>query len=169
MQKNTMTFSTVVRWALIAGLAVLWGFQIHADRITSSTPYDALTAKVTQSLDPNVYPMREATAAGRYFGLDPSQFENITLYRNEDAMSASELLIAKFDSLETAKTLEDAIEKRVESQHSIYEGYAPEQAAQVENALIDVQGNYGIYYVGSDPEAMDALFRQALRQGGDGQ
>lgn len=167
MKTQSNRTMNLIRAGLLVLLLVIFGFQSFTTRIMSNAPFDSVASAVTSTLNPDVYPQREPVSVTRYFGLDPAQFEQIALYRSEDAMSADELLLAKFETKEAQKAFEDAVKERIASQKSIYEGYAPEQATQMEAALVDVQGNYGLYYVGDDPAKIDELFRNALRKGGE--
>lgn len=80
-------------------------------------------------------------------------------------MSANELCIVQFDDAQHGQAFEDAARKRIASQHDIYAGYAPEQSALMESALVDVEDNYALYYVGDSASEMEKLFESALKGG----
>lgn len=156
---------TILKGILLAVLFAFWIPFFLPSGIYSSVPFDQVVQKVTADLDTAVYQEQDAQAIRRYIGADPSQYENIALYRVDDAMSASELLIASTEDQNALDQLEKAVDARIASQDSIYEGYAPEQKALVEGALQDRQKNYYIYYIGSSPSStdMDARYQAALR------
>lgn len=139
--------------------------QVFSGKIHSKAAFDEVALKLTQSLDPEAYPQVETSAFRRYIDLDPAEFNEIRMYRNEDLMSAGEMVIAHFDNSQAAKAFETAIQNRITSQHDIYSSYAPEQTAMMENALVDIQDNYGFYYVGDNPAGVDGVFLSALKGG----
>lgn len=144
-------------------LLLIMGQPLLNGKIHSEAEFETVAAAVVESLDPAIYPEVSDSQIRRYLDLDPSMLTSVSLYRNKDAMSANELLIAQFDSPEAANAFEKAVNKRVSTQKDIYSGYAPEQAALMDTALIDVHDNYALYYVGDNGSQIDALFKQALK------
>ena len=51
------------------------------------------------------------------------------------------------------------------SQKGIFEGYAPDQAELLKNAVIDIHGNYALYAVKEDAATMNDQFLKALSEG----
>lgn len=165
MKKNQI-IRTAVQTGLILVLLCFWWNQIHPSKITSSASFDTVSASLLSRLNPDLYPQQPLSTLPRYLNLNPAEFQSIAFYRSDDALRADELCVAEFSSPEAGKVFQQAAEVRQQVQSSIYEGYAPEQAEQVRNALIDVQGNYAIFYVGDSPEALETQFHQALRSSG---
>ncbi|UNT96894.1 DUF4358 domain-containing protein [Allobaculum mucilyticum] len=151
--------------AVLLCFLVLFGMQAFGGGINSRADFDAVSTKVTESLDPSVYEPVSVSGIRRYLDLNPESFTDVAFYRNGDAMSANELAIVRFDSEKAARDFEKAVNERIHSQHEIYAGYAPEQAALMEQALVDIQGNYALYYTGDNPSQIDSLFVSALKGG----
>ena len=99
----------------------------------------------------------------KYYGLNEGDLAAAVLYFPISNMDAEELLIVKLNDASDADAVKAAMEDRQQTQIGIYEGYAPEQLALCENAIIDVQGNYILYVVHEDAEKIDAVFRAALK------
>src|SRR5690606_33701467 len=72
------------------------------------------------------------------------------------------LLQAKDDS--KVEELEAALKKELEAQTSTWEQYLPDQYEKVKNNIIKTKGNYLIYITYEDPEALDAVFDEKLKQ-----
>ena len=89
-------------------------------------------------------------------------YDEAVLYFPITNMDAEELLILKLADPSQAEAAAAAIQERNQSQINVYEGYAPEQYALCEDAVIDVQGNYILYVVHKDADRIDAAFREAL-------
>ena len=101
----------------------------------------------------------------RFLGLDPSQYESVIYYKSDDAMSASEFVLVKFKDHSQQEPFKETIEKRVKNQKGIFEGYAPQQAELLKNAIIDIHGNYGLYAVKKDANTMNDQFKKVLSEG----
>ena len=95
----------------------------------------------------------------RFLGLDPSQYDGSVYYKSDDAMSAREFIIVKFKDHSQQYSFKETIEKR------IFEGYAPDQAELLKNAVIDIHGNYALYAVKEDAATMNDQFLKALSEG----
>lgn len=149
--------------ALLAVLVIFLTVTFTSRKIHSSASFDQVNAAILENLDANIYPRQGVQKLRRDLKLDSSDAQNIAWYRMDDAMSASELLVVQF-SEEQQEALESAVIKRKNAQQTLYEGYAPEQAETMKNALIDFQGNYGIYYTGLDGQKIDQAFLNALRR-----
>ena len=105
----------------------------------------------------------------RFLDLDPSQYESVIYYKSDDAMSASEFVLVKFKDHSQQEPFKETIEKRVKNQKGIFEGYAPQQAELLKNAIIDIHGNYGLNYglyaVKKDANTMNDQFKKVLSEG----
>lgn len=77
-------------------------------------------------------------------------------------MNAEELVLIRYEDPAQKQLIEDSFENRKNSQIQVFSGYAPAQEALTRQALIDVQGNYALYYVGEDPASVDASFLKGL-------
>lgn len=165
MKSLNHTFNVVMEVVIGAVLLVFLLLQIPASGIHSSASFETIEQKMTAGLDPNVFAAQDPLKVHRYLGVDPSAFEKIALFRSDDAMSASEMVVVQFANDEQKQQFEQAVQKRIDSQHDIYSGYAPEQAAVMENALMSIQDNYGLYYAGDNPAGAIQLFEQVLREG----
>lgn len=98
----------------------------------------------------------------KYYGLDPEMYGEAVLYFPITNMDAQELLIIRTEDSSQAEAVLAAIRERNEAQKQVYEGYAPEQYALCESAVIDAQGNYILYVVHPQAAQIDQAFREAL-------
>lgn len=148
---------------LLVGLCIFWSTFILGGKIHSSAPFSLVEQSVLSVVDQSLYPQQDNQKLRRYLNLDPSQSLNIAFYRLDDAMSANEIVLVQFDPA-SSQIFEDAINTRRDSQEQIYEGYAPEQAEMMKNALIDIEDNYALYYTGPQTDQVKAAFQKALKE-----
>ncbi|MDE5758063.1 MAG: DUF4358 domain-containing protein, partial [Allobaculum sp.] len=161
--KNSRNPYIWIQCLLLAGLFLFLSTFILGGKINSSTPFEYVEQSVLSAVDQSLYPKQDNQKLRRYLNLDPAQALNISFYRLDDAMSANEIVLVQFDPA-SADVFESAIITRKDSQEQIYEGYAPEQAELMKNALIDMEENYALYYVGSNTEQVKEAFQQALKE-----
>ncbi len=114
--------------------------------------------------DPAFYPEQNAQAIRRYLSISEEDAEEVGFFRQDDAFSAREIIIARFENESQKQILTEKIEQRKQNQIEIYSGYAPEQEAMMQDAIFDVQGNYLLFYTGTEGEASDQAFLDALRR-----
>lgn len=158
--KNPYTLGIIL---LLAVLCVFLVMTFTSKKIHSTASFEQISQAMTEAVDPGLYPKQDVQKLRRDLKLDPSLAKNIAWYRLEDAMSANEMLIVEFDA-SGQEALESAAQSRQEAMYTLYEGYAPEQAALMSDALINFQDNYGLYYTGNDPQKINEAFMQALRR-----
>ena len=79
-------------------------------------------------------------------------------------MGAKEFLIVKMTSTDQYNTVESAMNSRVETQKGIFEGYAPEQYAMVENYELCHEGNYVLLVISEDPQRRSMLLGKACKK-----
>lgn len=95
----------------------------------------------------------------KFYGLNASDYEGVTLYAPVTNMNAEELLIIKLKDRSQAESVTEAINSRLETQKSSFEGYGIEQFDLLENHILDVQGNFILYIVHPDATKADQAFR----------
>lgn len=72
-------------------------------------------------------------------------------------MVADQFLLLEGADGEAAGRLEQALATYAEDQRSAYEFYAPEQAARMDDPVVERQGNYLLFAVGQDQDGLEKL------------
>lgn len=157
---------------LYQGLLVLliiafWVTSCSPAKIHSETPFEEVASSVSEKAGNEYYPSMDSSKARKYISVSDDDCTSWMFYRTSDAYNAQELLVAQFETPEQADALEEVIDGRMNRQIQTYQGYAPAQEALVKNALVDLQDNYVLYYVGEDPKGVKQAFEEALRRGGE--
>lgn len=99
----------------------------------------------------------------RFFSLNASDYEEVSLFSPSSSMDVEELLIVKVKSPEQVDIVETAIENRVDKQLQSFSGYAPEQCALLEDYVFKIKGNYIFYSVGEKAEEMKQIFVNSVK------
>lgn len=127
----------------------------------SDASFDHVLAAVTETMDMTDYPQADQSVIRSKLGLDAAQFPGIYYGRTRNAMKAEEMLLIQYDPARKQEVL-DAVNQRIQGQIQVYEGYAPEQKARTEQAVISVHPNYLLYITGDQARQAEKRFLEAL-------
>jgi len=158
--KNRIYF--IIRYAMLAALLAAVIIIAASGKKESKSSFAAVSEAVTRLATSEYMEESPARYMKKIYGLNPEDYENILIYIPTTNMSAQELLLVKLRSADQSDAVVEAIENRMESQYNIFEGYAPEQVAILDNAVVDPQGNYILYISGDNAEKIDEAFRSSL-------
>ncbi len=108
--------------------------------------------------------MGQATALDfkRIFGLNAEDYEGVEYFKPISQMDVEELLIVRLASDDQAEALEEAVEERVDSQKTSFDGYGAAQCALLEKAIVKTRGNFLFYCVSPDAEQYYQAFLDAM-------
>ena len=84
-----------------------------------------------------------------------------------DGAEASEIAVLELKDEEDSKMVETALEEYRKNRIVVFEGYAPQQAALVENGSIVVNGKYAALLICQDVSAAEAAFLRCFGENGD--
>ncbi|MCI6018746.1 MAG: DUF4358 domain-containing protein [Clostridiales bacterium] len=148
----------------IAMVAVLLVFMIYLQMGAkeSDAAIGDVAGAVVNTLDTSTMEESANRKFKKFYGLNAGDYEGVVLYAPISNMDAEELLIVKLKNSSQAETVRAAIEKRLETQKSSFEGYGIEQYDLLENHILDIRGNYILYVVHSDANKALQAFRDSL-------
>lgn len=152
----------IARWtaAVLALVCLLTMFG--SNKISNADPAE-VEAAVVAELDMSAMVKADNQMVKRLYGLDPASFESCVLYYPNTNMMAEELLILKLSDTAQQQTVRSAIEARVETQKTTFDGYGVEQYALLtENCIIDIRGNFVLFVVNADCNEAQKAFAGAL-------
>lgn len=128
----------------------------------SNSTLNAVTDSVIKSIKVDGMEESSNRLFKKFYGLNANDYEGVTLYVPITNMNAEELLIIKLKDRSQAEAVTKAINSRLETQKSSFEGYGIEQFDLLENHILDVQGNFILYIVHPDAAKADQAFRNSL-------
>ena len=151
-----------VRWAAVAGIILLIVLMSLQTR-QSSASFETVESSVLSGADLSGMQRADNQMLKRLYGLQPSEFESCTLYYPTTNMGAEELLLVKLSDPSQQQSVEEAIRQRLETQKSSFDGYGVEQYDLLTNhSVVEVQGNYILFVVSENAEAVKQAFLDAL-------
>ena len=151
----------ISRWTVVLALICLLT-MFGSNKISNADPAEVEAAVVAQ-LDMSAMVKADNQMVKRLYGLDPAAFESCILYYPNTNMMAEELLILKLSDTAQQQSVRAAIEARVETQKTTFDGYGVEQYALLtDNCIIDIRGNFVLFVVNADCDAAQKAFAGAL-------
>lgn len=162
-RKQGNTFSTAGILKFVAAFLILVYIVLLLIYASGSTkPFEEVAAAVEEQLDTEILVKQDAQALKRYYGLNGADYEGILFYSSEFSISAEEVLLIEVRLDQQVQEVRDAIEERLESRRSTFEGYAPEQAQLIDQAQLQVRGKFIFLAVSKDAEAYVSAFAGGL-------
>ena len=152
----------LARW-LVVLLAVAFLWLKFASDPVSTQPFETVKNAVTSFMNLRAMQEGDNQMVRRFYGLDPAQFEDCALYYPLTNMEAEELFLVKLKDTAQADDVRAAVEKRLEAQKAVFDGYGVEQYNILCNfSRIEVRGNYILFVVGAQADTAVSAFRSAL-------
>ena len=152
----------ISRWTAVVLALICLLTMFGSNKISNADPAEVEAAVVDQ-LDMSAMVKADNQMVKRLYGLDPAAFESCILYYPNTNMMAEELLILKLSDTAQQQSVRAAIEARVETQKTTFDGYGVEQYALLtDNCIIDIRGNFVLFVVNADCDAAQKAFAGAL-------
>ena len=161
MKPNTFLYE-IARWsaAVAAVISLIWMFG--GNTVSNADPLDVAEA-VIETIDMENMLEADNQLIKRFYGLDPASFEGCILYYPTTNMMAEEVLIVKLKDMGQQEQVRAAIEKRLQTQKTTFEGYGVEQFEMLEsNAVIEVRGNFILFVVNANSAEAQKAFLKAI-------
>lgn len=162
MERTPSRALSLVGMLLSLAIVCLYIFSLLQTGRQSAAPFDDVAQAVFASVDTSSMQPADNQMIRRLYGLQPADYDGIALYYPTTNMGAEELLVIRLSDMSQQETVTAALEQRVADQIHVFEGYAPEQTALLQRAILDVQGNYILLAVHPDGDAARDAFRDAL-------
>lgn len=151
----------ILKWAMLLLLIGFLVLQMGQGKL-SNTAFEEMSAAVTEGLDLSQMQPADNQMLKRLYGLDPSVYEGCLLYYPTTNMGAEELLLVKLSDIAQQETVETAIQARLTAQKTSFDGYGIEQMELLEHCVIEVRGNYVLFIVHAEANAVRQAFVDAL-------
>lgn len=156
--KNYYTYIKIALVVLLLGFIV---FDMRRDPI-SNAQIDTVEKAVVSVSDFKDASPSENRMVRRFYGLNPKDYEGAILYAPSDNMDAKELFLIKLTDVSQSEAVQDAIEERLDTQKKSFEGYGAEQTRLLNDHVLEVKGNYILYYVGENTSKVRQAFLDSL-------
>ena len=128
----------------------------------SSKPYEEVRQSLEAALDKESLTEQDQTALRRNFNLNAADYAGVMYYSTGANISAEEVLLVKVKNDSQVQEVVDAINERIDSRISDFEGYAPDEVKLLEDARQSVRGTYIFYACSPDADKYLSVFSGSL-------
>ena len=150
-----------IKWICFGAMLALL-FSVLVQATPSKTSFDKVKAAVTAAADTDLMAEGDNMMLRRLYGLDQSAYQGAALYYPSSNMGAEELLLIQMKEAGQQEAIEEAIENRMKAQKKNFDGYGIEQMGLLSKSVTESRGNYVLFVVSEDPEAVRNAFLGAL-------
>jgi hypothetical protein len=161
MKADKVMIFRIIRGVCVV-LLLVYVFSLFGHGKVSSAAYEDVEKAVTSQVDLQLMLPAENRMIKRLYGLSAGDYEGITLYYPTTNMGAEELLLVKLSDTSQSEAVENAIKNRLAAQKKSFDGYGEAQTALLNASVIDVQGNYILFIVAENAQAIDEAFQASL-------
>ncbi|MBQ8502926.1 MAG: DUF4358 domain-containing protein [Clostridia bacterium] len=98
----------------------------------------------------------------KQFGIEAEAPDSFIYYKSEDVMDVRELLIVKVTDSSLGQQMFSKVEKVLTDKKNLFEAYAPQQSALLENAVLVYENSFIFFAVGEDARAAYSAFSDSL-------
>ncbi|MCH3971843.1 MAG: DUF4358 domain-containing protein [Oscillospiraceae bacterium] len=148
--------------AVCVAVLLVFLFAIQRSGKVSGAAVKTVSAAVTAVTDQSQMKQGNNSMVKRLYGLDPNEYEGVSLYYPSSAAAANEVLVVKLKDVKQQEGVKAAVEARRDSQTKNFNGYGVGQYEMLKASVLDVSGNYVLYVVSKNPKEADAAFQKAL-------
>ena len=142
---------------LLAFLAVVYNHENAKD-----VPMKQIEAQLIKKTEIDKLGKQKSRDLVQFIGLDANNYDSFLYYKSKEALSVDEVLIIKVRNKSDIKAVQDAIEKRINSQIEAFDNYGPEQVRELKNAIITSRGRYVFYGVAKDPDKYEEVLLSVI-------
>lgn len=160
-EKSMLPLLEVGKWLSLALVVVFIASLLVSGRESAAAFSDVETA-VTGAAQLDTMLPADHQMIKRLYGLEPGDYEGITLYYPTTNMGADEILLVKLKSTAQQESVKSAIDTRLAAQLSNFDGYGVSQCEMLERSVTLVQGNYILLVVAEDTAPVVSAFQNAL-------
>lgn len=152
----------ILRWAVVLAAVVMLVLMFGMDPVSNADIADVESA-VTQKLDMSSVLAGDNLMIRRLYGIDPAEYEACVLYYPSTNMVAEELLIIKLADTSQQEAVQAAIEARLQTQKTSFDGYGIEQYDMLtNNSVVEIRGNFVLFVVNAASAEARQAFLDAL-------
>ena len=154
-KKGEFTVLRNIRAGMVIILLIYIGliFQSKGD---SDTPFADVQKAVVDAADDKNMTLAGTQEIKRFYGINPKDYEDITLYYTNETMGVNELLLVKTKD-------EKAAEQRKKTQLDNFEGYGAEQVKLLDASIIKTKGTYVLFVISPKAETVEKAFTKSLK------
>lgn len=134
--------------------------------MNSSSASDKTAAEVFESIsgktDVSMLSICDSAKLKKEIGYSKDDFSDAVYYASDSIMEVREVFIIKLKEDNQYNELKAAFEKRIDEKIKLFDGYAPQQSAQLKGYVFSRKAGFVLFAVCDDSEKVVDAFRKAV-------
>lgn len=135
---------------------------LSADETASDKTVKEVAGAVIAEVDIKGLTKQSEMQIKKELSLTADSFDGIYYVKSDEVMDVRELLIIKLKEDQSSEEAIQKIEKRVKDKQTLFDGYAPEQSAMLQNYVIKQKAGFIFYCVLKEGESAVSVFNKTL-------
>lgn len=145
----------------VAALLLFIAFLFVQNSAGSKTAEQIFTP-VCESFKSEGLKTADATKLKKEFSLSDATVENYVYYCSDSIMEVRELLLLELKDPAESQEIFDRIKTRVDDKAKVFEKYAPEQNALLQQHVLQKRDKFIVFAVCDNPDEIKAAFKKAF-------
>ncbi len=158
MKNRQRIFEILCVAALVVFIAL-----VSMDSFYSDKTAEEVAESVTKSFDVSELKEIKMNKTKEEFGIDFVGVDSFVYYASDSVMNVSELMIIKLEQDVKPDEIKEKISSRLSNKQNLFAGYAPEQSALLDAAVLTDDSGLIFYCVGENAAEALASFKSNVR------
>ncbi len=158
MKNRQRIFEILCIAALVVFIAL-----VSMDSVYSDKTADEVAESVTKSFDVSALKDIKMNKIKEEFDIDFVGVDSFVYYASDSVMNVSELMIIKLEQDVKPDEIKEKINVRLSKKQNLFAGYAPEQSALLDTAVLTDDSGFIFYCVGENAAEALASFKSNVR------
>lgn len=142
-------------------LVAFIGF-LSKEETTSDKTAKEVAKAVFSAVDTSGLKKQSELQIKKELSLSVDSFDGMYFIKSDDIMDVREIIIIKLKDGTSSDEATQKIKKRLEEKQTLFEGYAPEQSAMLQNYVLKQKAGFVFYAVLTDKDAALSAFNKIL-------
>lgn len=135
---------------------------LSADETASDKTVKEVAGAVIAEVDIKGLTKQSEMQIKKELSLTADSYDGIYYVKSDEVMDVRELLIIKLKDNQSSEEAIQKIEKRIKDKQTLFEGYAPEQSAMLQNYVLKQKAGFIFYCVLNENETAVSVFNKTL-------
>lgn len=135
---------------------------LSADETASDKTVKEVAGAVISVVDTKGLSKQSEMQIKKELSLSAQSYDGIYFIKSDEVMDVREILIIKLKDNQSSDEVIEKIEKRIKNKQTLFEGYAPEQSAMLQNYVLKQKAGFVFYCVLSENETAVSAFNKIL-------
>lgn len=148
------------KYRIVELLCVVFAVIFIVNSVSGEKTTSMTASEITESIlsdEFSSYIERDREYVREKYGFDPEIFTSFSCYSSDDIMNVNEFFVGVAEDKVDA-SVSETIEAYRSEKHTLFDDYAPEEAALLDAARLEIKGNVIIFCVSENADEIYSAF-----------